>query len=73
VAVLLPFVTQVWEVYFLILLLQSASAGFTPTFHATTIPDVLSEKGEYTRALSLSRLACQLESLASLLWRQLFS
>ncbi|GGB37153.1 MFS transporter [Tistrella bauzanensis] len=64
VAVLLPFVTQVWEVYLLIFVLQSASAAFTPTFQAT-IPDVLTDEAEYTRALSLSRLAYDLESLVS--------
>ena len=64
VAVLLPFVTQVWEVYVLIFVLQSASAAFTPTFQAT-IPDVLPDEQQYTRALSLSRLAYDLESLAS--------
>lgn len=55
VAVALPFVTEVWQVYVLIFLLQSASAGFTPTFQAT-IPDVLPDEKDYTRALSLSRL-----------------
>src|ERR671913_2178921 len=40
IALLLPFVTEVWQVYVLIFLLQSASAGFTPTFHAT-VPDIL--------------------------------
>lgn len=64
VALLLPFVDQVWQVYLLIFLLQSASAGFTPTFQAT-IPDVLPEERDYTRALSLSRLAYDLESLVS--------
>ncbi|WP_281277308.1 MFS transporter [Hankyongella ginsenosidimutans] len=64
VAVLLPFVTEVWQVYALIFVLQSASAGFTPTFQAT-IPDVLPEEKEYTRALSLSRLAYDLESVVS--------
>jgi len=64
VAVLLPFVTEVWQVYVLIFVLQSASAGFTPTFQAT-IPDVLPEERQYTRALSLSRLAYDLESLVS--------
>ncbi len=64
VAVLLPFVTQVWQVYVLIFVLQSASAAFTPTFQAT-IPDVLPDEKEYTRALSLSRLAYDLESVAS--------
>lgn len=64
VAICLPFVTEVWQVYVLIFVLQSASAGFTPTFQAT-IPDVLPEEGDYTRALSLSRLAYDMESLTS--------
>jgi len=64
VAMLLPFVTEIWQVYVLIFVLQSASAAFTPTFQAT-IPDVLPNEKEYTRALSLSRLAYDLESVAS--------
>ena len=64
VAVALPFVTQVWQVYVLIFLLQAASASFTPTFQAT-IPDVLSDERDYTNALSLSRLAYDLENLLS--------
>ena len=64
VALTLPFVTQVWQVYVLIFLLQAASAAFTPTFQAT-IPEVLPAERDYTRALSLSRLAYDLESLFS--------
>ncbi|MFE7583161.1 MFS transporter [Streptomyces gardneri] len=64
IALSLPFVTQVWQIYVLILLLQTASAAFTPTFQAT-IPEVLPEERDYTRALSLSRLAYDLESLLS--------
>jgi len=64
VAIALPFVTEVWQIYLLIFLLQSASASFTPTFQAT-IPDVLPDEGDYTRALSLSRLAYDLENLLS--------
>ncbi|WP_439500628.1 MFS transporter [Aminobacter ciceronei] len=64
VVLLLPFVTEVWQVYVLIFVLQSASAGFTPAFQAT-IPDVLPEEKDYTRALSLTRLAYDLESLVS--------
>ncbi|MDP0929921.1 MFS transporter [Paracoccus onubensis] len=63
-ALALPFVTEIWQVYVLIFLLQSASAGFTPTFQAT-IPDVLPEEDRYTRALSLSRLAYDLENIVS--------
>ncbi|MBQ1558137.1 MAG: MFS transporter, partial [Pseudomonas sp.] len=64
VALMLPFVTQIWQVYVLIFVLQSASAAFTPTFQAT-IPDVLPAEKDYTKALSLSRLAYDLESLVS--------
>lgn len=64
VAAALPFVTEAWQIYVLIFLLQAASAGCTPTFQAT-IPEVLPEKAQYTRALSLSRLAYDLENLFS--------
>lgn len=64
VALLLPFVSQIWEVYVLIFVLQAASAAFTPTFQAT-IPDVLPDEADYTKALSLSRLAYDMESLVS--------
>jgi H+ antiporter protein len=64
IAVLLPFLDEVWQIYVLIFLLQSASAAFTPTFQAT-IPDVLPDETDYTKALSLSRLAYDLESLIS--------
>jgi MFS family permease len=52
VTLCLPFVDQVWQVYLLIFVLQSASAAFTPTFQAT-IPDVLPDEEDYTKALSL--------------------
>ena len=64
IALLLPVVTEIWQVYVLIFVLQACSAGFTPTFQAT-IPDVLPDEAEYTAALSLSRLAYDLESLLS--------
>lgn len=64
VALALPFVTQAWQVYVLIFVLQSASAAFTPIFQAT-IPDILPEEKDYIKALSLSRLAYDLESVAS--------
>lgn len=64
VALALPFVTQVWQVYLLIALLQSSSACFTPLFQSV-IPQILPEERDYTRALSLSRLAYDLENLLS--------
>lgn len=64
VALALPFVDQVWQVYGLIFLLQAASATFTPTYQAT-LPEVLPDEADYTRALSLSRIAYEAETLVS--------
>lgn len=64
VALTLPFVTEVWQIYVLIFVLQAASATFTPAFQAV-IPEILPEERQYTRALSMSRLAYDLESLLS--------
>jgi len=64
IALALPFVDAVWQVYLLVFLLQAGSAVFTPTFQAT-IPEILPDERDYTRALSLSRLAYDLEALAS--------
>lgn len=61
---LFPFVDAVWQIYLLIFLLNAGSAAFTPTFQAA-IPDVLPDEARYTRALSLSRLAYDLENLLS--------
>ncbi|MGC0272744.1 MFS transporter [Pseudactinotalea sp. Z1739] len=63
-ALCLPFVDQVWQIYVLIFVLQAASATFTPTFQAV-IPEILPDEAQYTRALSLSRLAYDLEALLS--------
>ncbi|GAA4899528.1 putative MFS family arabinose efflux permease [Stackebrandtia albiflava] len=60
----LPLVEQVWQVYVLVFVLQAASATFTPAFQAT-VPQILPHRDDYTRALSLSRLAYDLESLVS--------
>ncbi len=60
----LPFVSEIWQVYLLIFLINAASAGFTPTFQAT-IPDILRDERQYTRALAQSRSAYDLENLLS--------
>ncbi|MFJ1455745.1 MFS transporter [Nocardia sp. N2S4-5] len=64
VALSLPWVDAVWQVYVLVFVLQSASATFTPLFQSV-IPAVLVDQEDYTRGLSLSRLAYDLESLLS--------
>jgi Na+/melibiose symporter-like transporter len=64
IAVMLPFVGQVWQIYALVFVLQAASATFTPTFQSV-LPAVLAAEEDYTRGLSLSRLAYDLETLLS--------
>ena len=64
VVLALPFVTEIWQIYLLIAVLQAASAGFTPLFQSL-IPEVLSEESDYTRALSLSRISYDLQNLFS--------
>jgi len=64
VALCLPFVTELWQVYVLIFVLQAASATFTPAYQAV-LPDILPDERAYTRALSLSRMAYDLENLLS--------
>lgn len=64
IALMLPFVSEIWQVYLLIAVLQSASACFTPLFQSI-IPVVLRDERDYTKALSLSRMAYDTESLLS--------
>lgn len=64
VALFLPFIDAVWQIYVLIFVLQAASATFTPAFQAI-IPDILADEKDYTKALSLSRLVYDLENLIS--------
>lgn len=59
-----PFITSVYEIYIVLFLINLASAGFTPVFQAT-IADIVKEKIAYTKALSYSRLAYDLEQLLS--------
>lgn len=63
-ALCLPFITEAWQIYVVIFLLQSASATFTPAFQSL-IPTVLTNERDYTHALSLSRLAYDMEALVS--------
>lgn len=64
VAGALVFATAPWQLYVGIVLLQTASAVFTPTYQAV-VPRVLPDERDYTAAQSLSRLAYDLESLLS--------
>lgn len=64
VAVLLPFIGEIWQILVLVFILQAASATFTPAFQSV-IPAVLPDERTYTRGLALSRLAYDLEAMAS--------
>ncbi|WP_043730877.1 MULTISPECIES: MFS transporter [Nocardia] len=64
VVLALPFIDQVWQIYLLIAVLQTASAAFTPTYQAV-IPDILPDERDYTKALSAAQLAATMETLLS--------
>ncbi len=63
-ALCIPFITAEWQIYLLIFILQGASATFTPTFQSL-IPTILPDEKDYTNALSLSRLAYDIENIIS--------
>lgn len=58
---LFPFIDSVWQIYLMILLINAATAFFTPTFDAT-LPDIAGREN-YVKALSLSRVAVDLEAI----------
>jgi MFS transporter, NRE family, putaive nickel resistance protein len=60
---LFPFITAVWQIYALIFLINAVTAFFTPTYEAS-IPEVVGEE-HYVRALSLSRVAVDMEAVAA--------
>ncbi|MDQ3749701.1 MAG: MFS transporter [Acidobacteriota bacterium] len=60
---LFPFITEVWQVYALIFLINAVTAFFTPTFEAS-IPEVVGEE-HYVKALSYSRVAVDIEAVAA--------
>lgn len=64
VMLIFPFATEVWQVYILIVLLHSVSAGLVPIVRAT-IPDILPDEKDYTSALALTQLSYDMETVAS--------
>ena len=57
-------VQDLWLLYLIIFLVNVLSSGFTPVFQAV-LPDVLSDEKIYTRALSYTRLAYEVERVLS--------
>lgn len=60
---LFPFINTVWQVYALIFAINAVTAFFTPTFEAS-IPEVVGDE-QYVKALSLSRVAVDVEAVAA--------
>lgn len=60
---LFPFITEIWQIYALIFVINAVTAFFTPTFEAS-IPEVVGEK-QYVQALSYSRIAVDIEAVAA--------
>src|SRR5215213_11026789 len=60
---LFPLITEVWQIYLLIFLINAVTAFFTPTYEAS-IPEIVGEK-HYVEALSYSRVAVNVEAFAA--------
>src|SRR5215210_1703865 len=60
---LFPFITEVWQIYLLIFLINAVTAFFTPTFEAS-IPEIVGDE-HYVKALSYSRVAVDIEAVAA--------
>ena len=60
---LFPFITEIWQIYALIFLINAVTAFFTPTFEAS-IPEIVGEEN-YVKALSFSRVAVDIEAVAA--------
>jgi len=60
---LFPFITTVWQIYALIFAINAVTAFFTPTFESS-IPEVVGDE-RYVQALSLSRVATDIEAVAA--------
>src|SRR6266571_3868520 len=61
--VLFPFITSVWQIYVLIFAINAVTAFFTPTFESS-VPEVVGDE-QYVKALSLSRVANDVEAVAA--------
>ncbi len=60
---LFPFISSVWQIYSLIFAINAVTAFFTPTFESS-VPEVVGGE-QYVKALSLSRVATDVEAVAA--------
>jgi MFS family permease len=61
---LLPFVSEVWQLYLLILVFAAASAVYIPTYQSI-VPQLLPGSEAYNRAVAKARVATELENALS--------
>lgn len=61
---LLPFMSQVWQIYLLVFVFAVASGAFTLVY-LTVVPYLLGSPEDYTRSLARSRIAAEFETSAS--------
>jgi MFS family permease len=60
----MPFVSEIWQIYLLVVAINLCAASFTPVFQAT-VPSVLRDEEQYRKALSYAQIAYSLEQLLS--------
>ena len=60
----LIFVSEIWHLYLIIILIYLSTAAFTPIYQST-IPKIFKDEADYTKALSLFRLAQDMENILS--------
>jgi Major Facilitator Superfamily len=64
VLALLPFVTQIWQIFVLIVFFETAAAAFRASYVAI-VPDLLHDEDAYARAVAKSQVAYNVESMLS--------
>ena len=60
----LVFVSEIWHLYVIILLIYLSTAAFTPIYQSA-IPKIFKDETDYTKALSLFRIAQDMENILS--------
>ena len=60
----LIFVSEIWHLYIIIVLIYLSTAAFTPIYQSA-IPKIFKDETDYTKALSLFRIAQDMENILS--------
>ena len=60
----LIFASEIWHLYIIILLIYLPTAAFTPIYQSA-IPKIFKDEADYTKALSLFRIAQDMENILS--------